>query len=151
MREMTRRLKRVQASSRRSSVRLNLTPMIDVTFQLILFFLLAGHMAQQESQLNLDLPLAHTGEKAAESNIRRIVINVTPEGQIFIAGQVMTHDHLQELLLTEQARGGELEVRIRADRRTKYRYVAPILVSCARCRIWNVSFAVISGDDVSLQ
>ena len=150
MRE-TRRLKRVQAASRRSLVRLNLTPMIDVTFQLILFFLLAGHMVQQETQLDLDLPPARTGEKAAETNLRRVIINVTPEGSILISGQALTIDRLGALLSAEYARGDALEVRIRADRRTKYRYVAPILVACARCHIWNVSFAVISGDDVSLQ
>ena len=41
------------------TAQINMTPMIDVTFQLIIFFLLSSRLAQQEA-LELDLPTAAT-------------------------------------------------------------------------------------------
>ena len=39
-----------------------MTPMIDVTFLLIIFFLVSSHLAQQELQVDLELPAAASGE-----------------------------------------------------------------------------------------
>jgi hypothetical protein len=43
--------------------------------------------------------------------------------------------------------GGDLEVRVRADRSVPYRMVTPILLACAEAGIWNVTFAVVEMDD----
>ncbi len=127
----------------RPSVRMNMTPMIDVTFQLILFFILAGHLAQQESPVDVRLPAATTGEKAKESETRRILINITPDSRILVGSRVVDEAGLQSVLGAEALRYGELEVRIRTDRRAPYAAVAPVLVCCAKAGIWNVSFSVV--------
>lgn len=131
-----------------TSVRLNLTPMIDVTFQLILFFLLAGHMAQQESSYELDLPTAQTGQRMAETDTRRLVINIAPDGQIVLSGERVSLGRLEEILRAE-AKGQDepVEVRIRTDRAVPYGTVSPILVLCAKNGLWNVSFSVIGGEE----
>ncbi|HPU07197.1 MAG TPA: biopolymer transporter ExbD [Thermogutta sp.] len=128
-------------------VRLNLTPMIDVTFQLILFFLLAGHMAQQESQSDLALPYARTGEKLVEGDTRRLVINVLANGQIVLSGESLSVERLVQVLASEAGAGRRVEVRIRTDKETPYKFISPILLTCARAGLWNVSFAVISKEE----
>lgn len=138
---------RVVRSTDQPKVRLNLTPMIDVTFQLILFFLLAGHMAQQESQVDLMLPQARTGEKMAETDTRRLVINVLSDGRVLLAGEVLSAERLSQLLATERNASEKVEVRIRTDRNTPYRFISPILLACARTGLWNVSFAVIATSE----
>ncbi len=127
----------------RPPVRMNMTPMIDVTFQLILFFILAGHLAQQESPADVQLPAASTGEKARETETRRILINVTPDGRMLVAGRIVDNTALQQILEAEHAQSRDLEVRIRTDRRAAYSAVAPALVCCAKAGIWNVSFSVV--------
>lgn len=127
----------------RPSVRMNMTPMIDVTFQLILFFILAGHLAQQESPVDVRLPAAATGEKAKESETRRILINITPDSRILVGSRTVDEASLQRVLEAESLRHGDLEVRIRTDRRAPYAAVAPVLVCCAKAGIWNVSFSVV--------
>ncbi|MGQ9504382.1 MAG: ExbD/TolR family protein [Thermogutta sp.] len=134
-------------STAEPKVRLNLTPMIDVTFQLILFFLLAGHMAQQESQTDLTLPQARTGEKMAESDARRLVINVLADGRVFLAGELLSGERLTQVLAAERNTAERVEVRIRTDRETPYRFISPILLACAKTGLWNVSFAVISTSE----
>lgn len=134
---------RSPAVSGRPPVRMNMTPMIDVTFQLILFFILAGHLAQQESPVDLRLPPATTGEKAEESDTRRIVINITPNSRILVGGRSVDEAGLRSILEAEADRHEDLEVRIRTDRQVPYATVGPVLVSCAKAGIWNVSFSVV--------
>ena len=62
-------------------VRFNMAPLIDVVFLLIIFFLVSSHLAQQEVQLELDLPTAASGQSPGEDQTRRVVVNVLPDGR----------------------------------------------------------------------
>ncbi|NQT40653.1 MAG: biopolymer transporter ExbD [Planctomycetes bacterium] len=129
----------------------NMTPMIDIVFLLIIFFLVSSHLAQQEVQLELDLPSAASGEPIDDDSTRRLVVNVlgreTPEGQIMVGGNVMGSDRLSELVEHESRRfDGQVEIRIRSNRHVPYRVVEPILLACARAGVWRVSFAVVSEE-----
>jgi biopolymer transport protein ExbD len=128
----------------RSALSFNMTPMIDIVFLLIIFFIVSSHLARQEIQLELALPLAASGQSAAEDDTRRLTINVMPDEQIQLAGAAITSDELQRKIAFEAQRsGGEIEVRIRSDRNVPYRAVEPILLACARAGVWNVSFVVV--------
>ncbi len=133
----------------RGSVGFNMTPMIDVVFLLIIFFLVASHLAQQEVQVeDLDLPGAGTGQRADEQQIRRVVVNVLPEeqpgGRIKVGGRLIDGRQLSTLIGYESARSdGRLEVRIRSDRKVPYGVVEPIMIACAKAGVWKVTFAVV--------
>jgi len=133
------------------SVGFNMTPMIDVVFLLIIFFLVSSHLARQEVQLELDLPGAATGHRPDEDEVRRVVVNVLPrvqpEGRIMVGGRLMNADRLARLIGYESHHSRRpLEVRIRSDRRVPYRVIEPIMIACARSGVWNVTFAVVAGD-----
>ena len=137
---------RVPTNMSRGSAGFNMTPMIDVVFLLIIFFLVSSHLAQQEVQLDLDLPGAGTGQRAEEDETRRLVVNVLPEaeGAVMVGGRLMRDDDLAQLIDFENRRSGsQLEVRIRSDRKVPYRVVEPIMVACARSGVWRVTFAVV--------
>ena len=142
---------RVPSNLARGSLGFNMTPMIDVVFLLIIFFLVSSRLARHEVQLDLDLPEAASGQRPAEEEIRRVVVNVLPherpEGQIQVGSQVLGVEELTGLIDYESRRAkGELEVRIRSDRRVPYRVIEPILLACGRAGVWNVTFAVLAGD-----
>lgn len=121
----------------------NMTPMIDVVFLLIIFFLVSSHMAQQEVQVELDLPTASSGHDQTEDNRPRVTVNVMEDGQVQLAGELVGQETLARRLGVEiQESGNDLEVRIRADRKVPYSAVEPILIACTQARIWNVTFAV---------
>lgn len=132
----------------RGSIGFNMTPMIDVVFLLIIFFLVSSHLARQETQVAVDLPDAASSDRPAEEDVRRLFINVLSERQILVGSQPVEPERLETLLNYESRRsagGGKerpLEVRIRTDRTVPYRTVEPILLACARSGIWNVKFAV---------
>ncbi|MBS0209100.1 MAG: biopolymer transporter ExbD [Planctomycetes bacterium] len=136
----------------RPSLEFNMTPMIDVTFLLIIFFLVSGHLAHQETQLELELPKAASGHKPddEESTARRVTINVLDDGQLMLAGQPVDPAELERRIGFESRHaehpGQEVEVRIRCHRAAPYRAVEPILLACARGGIWKVTFAVLHRD-----
>lgn len=139
---------RVPNNRARSSLGFNMTPMIDVVFLLIIFFLVSSHLARQEVDMELDLPSAQTGQDTDPADsTRRIVVNVLPEGEIVVGGQSLDPDALGEMIAYESRRGrapGEpLEVRIRSDRQAPYRMVEPVMRACARAGVWRVTFAVV--------
>lgn len=135
---------RARTPHAREDVAINMTPMIDIVFQLIIFFLVASHLAQQETQVELELPSARTGFDPQESHTRSVLVNVTADGQLLLGGQVIAPVELGRRIQFENRRqGGELEVRIRSDRRVPYRVVEPILSSCAHAGVWRVTLAVI--------
>ena len=122
---------------------MNMTPMIDVVFLLIIFFLVSSHLAQQESQYELDLPLAVSGSTPPPSERRPVTVSVLADGSVMVAGHSVNAAQLEVRLRNEAARvGSDLEVRIRTDRSVPYRTIEPVMVACARAGIWNVKFAV---------
>jgi len=127
----------------------NMTPMIDVVFLLIIFFLVSSHLARQETQMQLPLPTAESGEQAPHIDRPRITINVTGDGKLMLAGRHVLAAELPLRLRERLAESGpDLEVRIRGDREVPYGEVEPIMLSCARAGIWNVTYAVYRKKDV---
>lgn len=129
----------------RARVGFNMTPMIDISFLLIVFFIVSSRLAQQEIQMELDLPPAASGQAPEfEPTGRRLVVNVLPDGELMTAGAVVDPAELERLIARERSRSGEdLEVRIRSDRQAPYRFVEPILLACTRAGVWKVTFAVV--------
>lgn len=125
------------------SLAMNMTPMIDVVFLLIIFFLVSSHLARQETQRELDLPTAASGKDASDELAPRVTINVLSSGEALLGGVATPIDQLTSRLTYEQSQATSgIEVRIRTDRAAEYRGVAPILVACAKAGVWNVTFAV---------
>jgi biopolymer transport protein ExbD len=132
----------------RASLAFNMTPMIDIVFQLVIFFLVASNMARQEIQEELDLPSAMSRQPTVEQ-VERIIVNVLPTGEIQMGGQLLSIDQFRRQIADARARLGEdLEVRIRGDRTVPYRMVEPLMVASAKSGLWNVAFSVIAPEDV---
>ncbi len=130
-----------------SGLSFNMTPMIDVVFLLIIFFLVSSHLAHQEVHVDLDLPEAQTGQTDQPDSTRRLIVNLLPEPvegkRISIGGSRLDLDELDALLRFERDRTDRpLEVRIRGDQTVPYGEVEPILLTCARAGVWQVGFAV---------
>ena len=82
----------------RGSVSFNMTPMIDVVFLLIIFFLVSSNLAQQEVLLEVDLPDAASGNQPRDDDTRRIVINVLSENHVQVGTEIVTPDRLADLI-----------------------------------------------------
>ena len=134
---------------RSGEVGFNMTPMIDVVFLLIIFFLVSSHLAKQEAQMELPLPTADSGIEP-DDTARRLTLNVTSDGSMLLAGRNISRTELQQRLKqAHDDHGKDVEIRIRGDRNVPYSAVSPIMLSCARTGIWKVTFGVYRSEDVN--
>ncbi|MFM9067032.1 MAG: ExbD/TolR family protein, partial [Planctomycetota bacterium] len=78
---------RVPSVYSRADVGINMTPLIDIVFQLLIFFLVSSHLARQETQLPLPLPTSQLGiEEEAAEGVSRITVNLLMDGTVRLAG-----------------------------------------------------------------
>jgi len=132
----------VRSTLGRSRAEFNMTPMIDVVFLLVVFFLLSSHLARRENQLELPLPVARTGQQQT-TETPQITLNLLADGQMLLSGKAVDRRGLAGRLQQAMAREGEqLELRVRADERTPYRWVQPVLRAAADSGLWKVHIAV---------
>ena len=121
----------------------NMTPMIDVVFLLIIFFLVSSHLSRQENQIELRLPIAASADEDPNQQSPRLTINVTAAGKYTLAGRPIEPQRLPQQFAEVVAQEGEdLEVRIRGSRLAPYSSVEPIMLACTKAGIWNVTYAV---------
>ena len=140
--------------AQRTPVRFNLTPLIDVVFLLIIFFLVASHFVRNEQAEPVSLPLALQGERDEEAAPHRLTVTVSRTGALFIGGQAQSEQTVTRQIseLQEQAARVALpaEVRIRSDRDAPYRHLRTLLEQCAASGIRRILFAVsVSSGPVS--
>lgn len=119
-----------------------MTPMIDVVFLLIIFFLVSSHLARQEARMPLDLPLAELSE--TDTSVEdKLTVNVTDAGKWLVGGTEVDAVRLAGLLNQHRSDHGEdAAVRVRTDRSVPYGRVEPILRAAAKSGLWNASFSV---------
>lgn len=134
---------RIPVNANRRAVSFNMTPMIDVVFLLIIFFLVSSHLAQRENRIELDLPTAVRGQDDVPNDAKRVTVNVTSDGRMLISGRVIQATKLTQLFVdVADGRSEEVEIRIRGDRAVTYDKVSPIMKSAVDAGIWNVTFTV---------
>ncbi|MCA9175421.1 MAG: biopolymer transporter ExbD [Planctomycetales bacterium] len=139
---------RVPNLLRQGSVSFNMTPMIDVVFLLIIFFLVSSHLAKQEAQLELPLPVAETG-RLGDEQAPRVIVNILADGQLLLAGHRLEAGQLAARLRSQrEAEGENVELKIRGDREVPYRMVQPVLLAATQAGIWNVTVSVYRPEDV---
>lgn len=140
---------RAPSAARSADVGINMTPMIDMVFLLIIFFLLSSSLVQQETQLDLPLPKAkNVLDDPADNAAQRVTINVQENGAISFLGRNIAATELAARIADRVKRqGGIAEIRIRASRKVPYAKVEPILLACSQAGVWDVQFAVFRDNE----
>jgi biopolymer transport protein ExbD len=98
---------------RRSTQAPNLTPLIDIVFLLLVFFMLTSHFVQEQS-LNIELPVADSGDAVGEDSQLEVVI--ARDGRFLINDHFVDDEALVEVLRTALEGREDKQVRIRGDR-----------------------------------
>ncbi len=99
--------------SRRSSHVPNLTPLIDIVFLLLIFFMLTSHFVR-EDVLNIQLPETESGQPLDKKKSIEIVINA--QEQWLYEGKILDAKNLKEILREDLSKLEGKRVRIRGDK-----------------------------------
>jgi biopolymer transport protein ExbD len=109
---------------RRSSHVPNLTPLIDIVFLLLIFFMLTSHFVRDDA-LNIQLPQAQSGERLDEKQGIEIIIDA--KGQWLYKGQVLDADTMLQALQTDLSGRENRRVRIRGDKTSSLESAVTVL------------------------
>jgi biopolymer transport protein ExbD len=125
---------------------MDMTPMIDVVFQLIIFFVLVTEMAAAELEV-LVLPTADQAVPDKNPDKKRLILNVNTKGEIKFRRNVMNQSALHDMLLLEAKLDRDKTglsnraVLIRGDINAEYKHIQVIMQECAKVGIWKLELA----------
>lgn len=120
---------------------LNLTPMIDVVFLLIIFFMAASKFAEVEADIELQLPEVAAATPLTSAPKQRTV-SVEKEGEIQLDGKEVSLAELTNQLSAAQKEFPQLSVIIRGDAACAFQHVASALAACKDANISELGITV---------
>ena len=109
---------------------LSLTPLIDVVFLLLVFFLVATRFAQEDRELEVELPTASEARPLTEEP-KELFVNIDKDGNYFVSGQRLAASEVEVALRQAVADNPvNQSVVIRADKRVPFDFVVTVMDLC---------------------
>jgi biopolymer transport protein ExbD len=122
------------------SLQFQLAPMIDVVFLLLCFFITSTLFAQWETEIDITLPTAVSGETPRRLQ-GEIILNIFPDGRVVVNQRTLDEAALAEFLIRIADLFPGHAVVLRTDEATPFRYLMRVMDLCRRADIYNISFA----------
>jgi biopolymer transport protein ExbD len=130
------------------AIPMQLAPLVDVLFLLVIFFAVTWQAGQQEKLMDVSVPAAEEGKDRKASSVGEIIINVKNDGAIVVNGQTLNVDELLAKLHNIATVFKDQAVIIRGDTKTEYDKIIKVLDTCQKAGIWNIAFATRDPKDV---
>jgi len=141
---------------------MDMTPMIDIVFNLLIFFMVVSDLTQKDLA-NLTLPLAYMAQEDKDDDPDdRVILNVDEKGELLFKSKPINLDELKAILENQKkyynakmaAEGGsgyedlpgggkasKLYVLLRADRDTPWQHVQWLMTIMAEAKLYKLQFA----------
>ena len=120
----------------------NMTPVIDMVFLLLIFFLCATRFDREERELDANLPEVVQAEPLSMPP-QEIVVNVTRDGHYIVMQQTLTEEQLAALLNQASLKNpGTQAVQIRGDAQAAWEAGVRVMGLCNRANIANYTVTV---------
>ena len=107
-------------------VTFQLTPMIDMTFLLLIFFMVTARLTDQKVSVPLELPLSQNAIDP-DTQDNREVINIDAAGTFYIGDQSASEGELKAYLVERFRNHPPLRIYVRADRGTPTRHTKKLV------------------------
>jgi biopolymer transport protein ExbD len=138
---------------------MDMTPMIDVTFQLIAFFMFVLNFSEVDQDQRVNLPSSELAKPPDVAYAQPLTIQLTKTDQIIFAGEYVSQDGLKSALQREAQiiktnPGKKLEdttIIIRADRFAKTGKVQEIIQTCQEVEFDTFALRGKQSDESTLQ
>ena len=119
----------IQVNDQDTAVSIDLTPIIDMVFLLLIFFLVATTFHQTEREMKIALPAASSAGPISTA-LREIIINVDLEGTIIISGKTIEPEDLRTIITDALVLNPEQKITVRGDQNTAYSNIIRVLDIC---------------------
>lgn len=128
---------------RREEPEITLTPLIDVVFLMLIFFMVSTTF-QRDADMAITLPEA--GQQPAERELHPIELGISAEGDFLIDGRSLVNgqlDTIRRALEEARAERPDAPLVIRADARTSHQNVVRAMEAAGQADITRLSFATV--------
>lgn len=119
---------------------IQMAPMIDIVFLLLIFFLVTWQFSRSEQDSRVKVPTSTQGKEENRA-ISEINVNIRQDGEVVINGQVLTESQLLGKLRAIVEVHENQPVRLRGDGNITYQTLMGVIDICQKAGIWNISFA----------
>ncbi len=120
-------------------VSFQLAPMIDMTFLLLVFFMVTTKISKEKTSVPIKLPVASNAAVPSDVS-NRDIITLDDKGQIFVGDRPVSKKELESYLKQRFVDYPPLQVYIRADRKTPAKKIKEIMRSASEAGAINVIF-----------
>ncbi|MCX8035565.1 MAG: biopolymer transporter ExbD [Candidatus Sumerlaeia bacterium] len=114
---------------------INITPLVDLMFNLIIFFLVSAQFHEEERDIQVNLPQTHIEETLSSTARSLLILNVRRDGTYIVGGNEVSPDELRALLSRAVKVNPDQKVLVRADKQALHGYVAAAVAVCKECGI----------------
>ena len=121
---------------------IDMTPMIDVVFQLIIFFIVTMKM-EQDYNPDIILDMAIHGPAIEDQDPRTSIIEVDRRGWISVHGAQLSGQQLYNIVKRKFDKYGPYPILIRGDSRAPHQYIRNVMDICTSVGIWRINFCAI--------
>jgi biopolymer transport protein ExbD len=122
---------------------INITPLLDLAFVLLIIFVITTPLLEQG--LDLRLPDGGTPDKPIEKG-DIATVEVSPHGIYALGGRVMRLEDIEKWLNYYHRTNPRLVVYVRADGEGAFKHVAAVLDGCERMGITRISLRTKPSD-----
>ena len=124
--------------------KLDMTPMIDVVFQLIIFFVVTAAMQDKAMETNVRMAMAPNGPIESVKDPRTVTVDVVEDGTIQIMKTRLSEGQLFTILNNARKTSGQsTPVVIRGDLLAKHEAVKRVMDICGKAGLWKIRFAAL--------
>lgn len=120
---------------------LNLTSMIDITFLLIIFFMVGTQFVDPEREISLQVPEVNTSGPLTSPPAKKVV-NVFQDGQVTLDRTNVSLEELKQRLASSRSEYADLGVLVRGDSQAAFQRVAEVLNACQEAGIAELGISV---------
>jgi biopolymer transport protein ExbD len=119
----------IKVDDPRTEASIELTPLIDMVFLLLIFFLVASSFQQTEREMQIALPVASSAGPISMA-LRELIINVDENGDIYVSGARISEEDLKAMVEQAVSANPDQKVTVRGDRTTAYANIVRVLDVC---------------------
>jgi biopolymer transport protein ExbD len=129
----------------------DLTPMIDMVFQLIAFFMLLINFSEVDLAEDMQLPVSTLAVAPESRPDYQIILNLRPDGKVTFAGQEIEKISVMNVIFDQEidfarregvTNPGDIAVIIRSHRDTPTGLVQELIAKCQASELQNFSLRV---------
>jgi biopolymer transport protein ExbD len=130
-------MKKCSRSTHRSLTELNITPLLDLAFVLLVIFIITTTPLVNDLDLNLPAASRHPKDPPRKANY----ITVEAGGRLWLNKKIVDLPGLQQTLIGLRLEDPDLSVIVRGDSKTRYRQIRAVLDACQQANVVKVDLA----------